>query len=101
VVIVVRFFALSCESLQQFAIHYVPGSKTAADFLNEGKHFLATKEYDSAINAYSEAVALEPENYMNYFQVCKNLEVETRHPQLADVNSNRRLMMDKSSRNWL
>jgi hypothetical protein len=89
------WFALSRESLQQFAIHDLTGSKTAADFLNEGKHFLASKEYDSAINAYSEAVALEPENYMNYFQVCKNLEVETRHSWLMSI-SNRRLMMDKS-----
>lgn len=45
------------------------GSKTAAEFLSEGKNFLATKEYDSAINAYSEAIALEPGNYMNFFQV--------------------------------
>lgn len=45
------------------------GSKTAAQFLDEGKRYLAAKEYDSALNSYSEAVALEPENYMNYFQV--------------------------------
>lgn len=45
------------------------GCKTAAQYLDEGKKFLAAKEYDNALNSYSEAIALEPDNYMSFFQV--------------------------------
>ena len=49
------------------------GGKTAAQFLDEGRKFLASKDYESALSSYSEAVSLEPENYMNYFQVCVSM----------------------------